>query len=433
MTSHRPFVATITLLFLAPAVGPPAEAQDWAKPSLAHLHRLDLRDLGYPMVNEIPANSSAITSLMTSRDGTIYGGTSGEEAYLFLFDPAINKVRHLGKVPGQGGIHHALVQDYHEGSIYFGTGKNMLEPLALTPGAPGGEHIDQLLWRDIKNSFRDYPGGHLYRYRPAESNSRVKLPDMPCDAEDLGIPVPGNSIYALAFDHRKRQIYGLTYPDGRFFVYDIRAAKPVDVGPVDEEVVFHGPERHWRSLPRALLVDDSGRVFTSGTGGALIYYSPASGKLVRTGIQVPGDYYHVQFYRDHAVIECLALSPSGLIYGGTCDGYLFSLDSRGSEPRAMKLVNLGKARASRRLRCLAIGANGKVYFMAGERSAARPCQCYCYDPHSGGFEDLGLLIVDRSPYYYWRGYQFDSMTTGIDGTIYLGESDRRAHLFLFLP
>jgi hypothetical protein len=99
----------------------------------------------------------------------------------------------------------------------------------------------------------------------------------------------------------------------------------------------------------------------------------------------------------------------------------------------MTLVNLGKPRAARRLRCLTVGRDEKVYFMAGERSASRPCHFYCYDPRIGGFEDLGLLIVDRSPYYYWRGYQFDSMATGADGAIYLGESERRSHLFLFLP
>ncbi len=59
-------------------------AQDWAKPVIKNQQRVDLRDLGYPMVNEIPANSSAITSLLTSRSGIIYGCTSGEESYLFF-------------------------------------------------------------------------------------------------------------------------------------------------------------------------------------------------------------------------------------------------------------------------------------------------------------------------------------------------------------
>jgi hypothetical protein len=103
------------------------------------------------------------------------------------------------------------------------------------------------------------------------------------------------------------------------------------------------------------------------------------------------------------------------------------------QPGKMKLTNLGKPRAARRIRCLAVGHDGKVYLMAGERSAAWPCQAYSYDPREGGFSELGLLIVDRSPYYYWRGYQFDAMVVGLEGTLYLGESERRSHLFLFLP
>jgi hypothetical protein len=150
--------------------------------------------------------------------------------------------------------------------------------------------------------------------------------------------------------------------------------------------------------------------------------------LTQTDLAIPGDYHHVQFYSDYAVVECFARHPSGLVYGGSSDGYLFSFD-----PQRMRLINLGKPRAARRLRCLAVGGDGAVYLMAGERSASRPCHFYRHNPQSGGFEDLGLLIVDRSPYYYWRGYQFDSMATGLDGTVYLGESERRSHLFLFIP
>ena len=79
-------------------------------------------------MNEITANSSAVTSLLTSSDGKIYGGTSGEEAYLFIFDPVINKVRHLGKIDGQEGIHHSLVED-ENGYIYIGTGKNIFDEI----------------------------------------------------------------------------------------------------------------------------------------------------------------------------------------------------------------------------------------------------------------------------------------------------------------
>jgi hypothetical protein len=405
----------------------PLYAQDWAKSNIKNLQRVDLRDLGYPYDNEIPANSSAVTSLLTAQDGIIYGGTTGETSYLFLFDPEINKVRHLGKIPGQEGIHHALVED-KDGFIYLGTGRNMFEEISLSKGGIGEETVSKTLWEDIKKHFSEYPGGHLYRYDPRTGNRKVKLPDMACELEDLGIPLAHNSIYALTINPAGDEIYGITYPDGHFFVYRIESMEFSDLGPVDEKIVFHGPERTWRSLSRALTCDHTGKVFFSGTNGMIRYYDPVLRKLISTEVKIPGDYYYLQFFTDYAVVEYFTTDSGGLIYGGTSDGYLFSLETDG-----MKLKNLGKMRASRRLRCLSVGLDGNVYIMAGERSSSKPCQFYSYDPDEGAFNDLGLLIADRSPYYYWRGQQFDAMTTGKDGTLYIGESERASHLFLYIP
>jgi hypothetical protein len=405
-----------------------ANSQDWAKTNISFLQRADLRDLGYPGVNEIPENSSAITSLLTAHNGLIYGATTGEESWLFMFDPAINKVRHLGRIPGQESVHHAIVED-KKGNIYLGTGKNMFEEIPLSKGGTGEEEtMDKSLWNDIRNYFSDYRGGHLYMYSPENSNRKVKTGDAACDLEDLGIPLASNSIYALCIDPAGNKIYGITYPDGHFFIYGINEKKFDDLGTIDEKIVFHGPERYWRSLSRSLICDNSGRVYFSSTNGSLRYYDPSDGKFGSTGANIPGDYYYLQFFEDYAVIDYFAADRSGLIYGGTSDGYLFSFN-----PVSRRLVNLGKVRSSRRLRCLTVGDDGKVYFMAGERSSSRPCQFYSYDPSEGGFDDLGLLIVDRSPYYYRRGQQFDAMTTGKDGTIYLGESERRSHLFMYIP
>lgn len=400
-------------------------AQDWAVTKIRQQQRVDLRDLGYPMVNEIPENSSAITSLLTASDGKIYGGTSGEEAYLFVFDPSINKVRHLGKILGQQGIHHSLVEGA-DSSIYIGTGLDPFAEIELT--VRGDMDIAKSLWQDIRDHFYGYAGGHIYRYVPARSNRKVKLPQSECELEDLGIPVPNNSVYALVSSPDKSRIYGLTYPDGDFFIYDIKSKKFTDAGPVDQKIVFHGPERYWRSLPRSLVCDNEGRVFMSGTDGFIFFYSPSAGRIVRTTMEVPGDYDYIQFYTDHAVVDYFAKDSKGIIYGGSSDGYLFSID-----PGTMALRNLGKVRAARRLRCLAVSSDNKIFMMAGERSASAPCQYYSYDPATGNFDNLGLLIVDRSPYYYWRGQQFDCMTSGKDGTIYLGESERRSHLFIHIP
>lgn len=88
--------------------------------------------------------------------------------------------------------------------------------------------------------------------------------------------------------------------------------------------------------------------------------------------------------------------------------------------QTIKIVNAGKMKEIKRRQFLG-------YMMAGSASAITGLTL------RGVCEDMGLLIADRSPYYYWRGQQFDSMTTGKDGTIFLGESERRSHLFLFIP
>lgn len=403
------------------------QAQDWTSIVLENQHRVDLRDLGYPDVNEIPINSTAITSLITARNGIIYGATSGEQAYLFIFDPKINKVRHLGKIPGYSGVHHALAED-KDGNIYIGTGINMFEKFPLSKWGKGNEILDEVLWKDIKKHFSNYLGGHLFRYNPKENNEKVKLSDMDCELEDLGMPLANNSVYALTVNEEGTVIYGITYPNGLFFMYDIKSGELTGLGETDSEKVYQGPERRWRTLSRALICDETGRVFFSGNRGKINYYDAGKAELVSTSVEIPGDYFYIEGVKSYTAVEYFAKAENGLIYGGTIDGYLFSFDTE-----KMELTNLGKVRASRRLRCLTVGGDGNVYIMAGERSASRPCQFYKYNTKSHGFENLGMLVVDRSPYYYWRGQQFDSMTTGLDGTIYIGESEIMSHLFLFIP
>jgi hypothetical protein len=66
-------------------------------------------------------------------------------------------------------------------------------------------------------------------------------------------------------------LYGITYPDAHFFSFDINTRRSRDYGPMLDTLVFSGPERSWRSVPRALLVLEDGRVLTSGIEGYLIF------------------------------------------------------------------------------------------------------------------------------------------------------------------
>jgi len=402
-----------------------AFAQHWENPNF-ECHNLDLRDLGYPQVNMIPANCSAVTSLLTAPNGKIYGATCGDTAYLFLYDPAINKVRHLGKLKGHEGVFHSLVMDKN-GYIYIGTGKNVLADITISPETGSGDDaIDSSLWKDITSQYKNYEGGHLLRYSPGKNDGKVYLPKWECPVEDLGIPIEGDGIYALTTDKQRNVIYGLTYPNGFMFSFDIEKNKFNNIGKTNEKIIFHGPERNWRTLPRDLVCDNNGTVYTFGSEGRLLYYRPGKKQLTKTDIKIPGEYHPVQAYEGYPTVDYFAKDANGLIYGASCDGFLFSF-----EPQKMKLKNLGKCRWTRRVRALTVGLDGNVYIIAGER--IEPCRLFVYNPAEAAFSDLGVLAVDRSPYYCWRADQFDCITTGLDGVIYIGESDRRSHLLLFSP
>ena len=427
-----------------------AMGQKWVNPKF-DAHRLDYRDLGYPDVNAIEADNSPITALVTAKDGRVYGATSGKSAsHLFLYDRSINKVRPLGPIGKATGVHHALLED-QDGTLLIGGGKSMLAPVKLTQDFPGGfRAIELQLWKDIAAPYADYEGGHLYRYDPSTGNKGARLPGEPCPLEDLGVPVKGNSIYAMAIDAPGRKLYGITYPDALFFVWDLKKDKVIEKMPLLERKIYSGPERHWRSVPRALFVAEGStapssdpfssipsfsskksgqnvRVYTSGEDGRVVYYDTEKKKIVTTEMQIPGEYYEAWNYYGYPVLEAWQAAPDGSLYGATTDGYLFRLN-KGLD----KLVNLGKPRLSRRVRGMSLGPDNRLYMLCGEFE--EPCKLFSYGlDGEEGFLDWGGLTVDRSPYYAKRAYNFDAMTTGIDGTLFMGESDRRACLYMFVP
>ena len=95
-------------------------------------------------------------------------------------------------------------------------------------------------------------------------------------------------------------------------------------------------------------------------------------------------------------------------------------------------VVLGKPRIMRRMRAMKVAPDGNIYMITGELE--RICQLYSYDlSGQKGFSELGVLAVDRSPYYAKRAYSFDAMAIGADGAVFMGESDRRGKLFIYVP
>jgi hypothetical protein len=420
-----PRIAGLALLL---GGGVPVSAQQWVNPHY-DAHRLDFRDLGYPTQNLIPADDSFVTALLAHSNGLVYGATSGREhAYLFLYNRYVNKVRPLGRLPGGNGVHHALLEAA-DGSIYIGTGLNVLAPVRPTRDFPVEyEAIVKHLWQDIKRPYEGYPGGHLLRYDPRTGDARRYTADDACPVEDLGIPVPANTVYALTSSPDRRTLYGISYPDAHFFIFDPAARTTRDLGEFLARRVYGGPERHWRSVPRALYCDPvTGRLLTSGDNGWFVACDPGTGRIEPTAMRLPGEYWESFKSVDYPVVENFVRDAAGRVYAGSSDGYLVRLDLA-----TERTVVLGKPRVQRRLRALAAGRDGQLYLVCGETDLIS--KFYRYDPEpGGGFHDLGVIAVDRSPYYAKRAYRIDAMAVGADGTVFLGESDRREKLFLYTP
>lgn len=391
-------------------------------------HRLDFRDIGYPAATMIPADNSPVAALLAHSNGKVYGATSGKQSYLFVYDYNTNKVFPLGKIPGAAGVHNSLVEG-RNGLIYIGTGLNELSLVNLTRDIPHGRRtIENQLWDDIKSKYRDFEGGRIFVYDPSIGDQQVYLPESTAKIEDLGIAIAMNSIYAMTISPDQRRIYGISYPDAHFFEFDIEKKSFTRHGAWLNTICYSGPERSWRSVPRSLMCLADGRVVSSGDEGMLKIFDPAGAEFSQTEIRIPGEYWVTQNYNGYPVVEQLLLDHGGLLYGSTSDGFIFSahIDKE-------QLTVLGKPMVERRVRAMTIGQNEKLYMICGEKNNI--CRMFSYDlsERREGFVDYGVLGVDRSPYYAKIGYQFDAMCTAGDGTIFIGESDRRAKLFFYVP
>ena len=355
--------------------------------SLVSQVRIDLRDLGYPPVDVIPSDECAIRALTVAPSGAVYGITSGKRAHLFVLFPRHGYVKPLGVIPGVSTVYRALVVA-QDGSVIFGSGS---------------------------------PDGHLYQDTPKGDESKPIRVDAPLEVKDLGVPVAGEGVFALAINRMFQVIYGVTTPNGHFFSYDIKQARFTVHGKVAERKMPGEKFENEKSIGRELVLDAEGNVYASGENGT-IYQCSLSGRLValpKAVLTVPGREPYVR-------VDAWTVVDSGAIYGGSSDGYLFRLD-----PKTGNTQNLGKPLNQYRIRGLVAAPGGKLYGVGGDDDEM--ARLFSYDPATGVYELLGMLEVNRRPYYAWQAYVIDAMAIGLDGTIYMGQSERRSKLYLYYP
>jgi len=390
-------LALLILLGSAAAVAQRGLDHDY---SVVSQVRIDLRDLGYPPRDVIPPDESAIRALAVAPGGALYGATSGQRSHLFVLYPAHGYVQPLGYLPGVAAVHRALVVASN-GDVYIG-------------GSPGVDNHAQ--------GYSGYAGGHLLKYTPGRDESKPIRVDQPCAVTDLGIPVPGEGIYALAINRFFGDIYGLTYPNGQFFHYDIRAGKATVHGKVAERRIPGENFENEKLIGRAIALDAEGNAYTSGENGFLYRFEAREQRLKRLEVTVPT----VRGREPYNRVDAWAEDGRGRLYGASSDGYLFRLDTK-----KLTVENLGKPLNQYRIRGLVFARNGKLYGVGGDDDEI--ARLFSYHPGTGVYEMLGMIDVNRRPYYSWHAYLIDAVALGADGTVYLGQAERGSRLYLYYP
>ena len=298
------------------------------------LEQINLRDMGIP-------TDERSTNVLIASGKAVYGATSGDTCHVFRFDPQTGKLLVLASIDGPNTVLKGMVLD--DDTIYVGT---MLTKRQLWwEGRRRGGTYEQ----EDANLYQidtTWNTGHLYRIKGVKSDNPV--------LEDLGIPVEGQGIHTMAMDSNRGLIYGLTYPAGRFFIYDTRdntgevitfgtaytyvSNHMVNFAEVEKDLTDFTPgegEFNNKIVAKAMHVMPDGTVFTSGWDGRIIRYDPGianpQDRFTAVGSipTVPGRQY---WNRIDEIVE-----NDGKLYIGSSDGYIFQFD-----PATRDIKNYGK-------------------------------------------------------------------------------------------
>jgi len=359
----------------------------------------------FPGLERMDGNWAA---LFAASDGKVYAGLAyhGGDGHLVYYDSKADRMHDVGnltELSGESNLRrgpqskiHAKFGEGKDGRIYFGT--------------HGG------FWWDYARfaTKEGYPGAHWMAFDPR--TDRV---------QDFGLGVPNEGVNTGAYDPQFNRIYGLTHPRGHFVYYDVKTARAVDKGRIN----------NWESICRTLGIDEEGNVYGSFGEGQIFKYDPRTDEIQELSVRVPirekgislgRDYYKSEtawrtVVWDHKTRQFYGIDESATI--------LFSFNPRAGKDGEVRRIgelsipgfedrrNVPYATLSLTLghdRKLYYGAAGKEFDFGGSAGAAT-AHLITYEVDSGQKQDLGEMLLEDGS----RVLGTNSADTGADGTIYL--------------
>jgi hypothetical protein len=377
--------------------------------------------------------------LSAARDGRIFYVLSSESydlgAQMYRYDPSTDKITHVGDLTeacGERGKRAIVQGKSHvnfvevDGKLYFSTHIGYysiidgMEKMGVPP--PG---------------YRPYPGGHLLAYDMASGQF-----------EDLAIAPHREGVLTMNMDPRQKRIFGLTWPSGYFFRFNLSTRDMKEFGKVSAEGE-NGRGSAYRTLCRSIAVDpmDGSAYFTTGDGAILCYRAGPDNLEVLAGEDLKKDYFgqydptspgHMGYNWRQTVWHPVEKLVYG-VHGNS--GYLFRFDP--CVPRVEVLERLTSEPSKRSgmfdqfsygYLGFTLGPDGKtLHYLTGgpiyvegkrlkgkestamgEAKGLEDLHLVTYDTSTGKYADHGAVFYENGE----RPLYVNSIAVGNDGTVY---------------
>ncbi len=392
---------------------PPAKPNKWVPPLYHRVTRQDnavfvsrgtfvIHEEGrngmYPV---IPRGEGVISALFQDPvSGTVFGTTCGSKPHFFSFVSCVDLLRSMTTFGNDGDICPAMTQA-EDGKLYFGT---------CNPDNPGGLYMyDVPACRTTYMEMANCDRGEFMEYCTIPRGKMSQVNDCHLNLASLGTQ---EGIYALTA--KGGCLYGLTKPGGIFFIYNLETKE------LRSHHIFRSLIQEQPNLSKILFQYGDG-IYFSGHHGYLIRYDIPSDSFQETGLKIPcspgREYLNC--------LDALTTADDGLFYGGThADGYLFRLNLKENS-----LVNLGKPTGEGQIRAVTIGKDGILWGIAGRDKDLS--HLFAYNPSTGDLSDRGIMR-SKIP-NTWIIHRANTMLTGLDGELYIGEHDTISHLVTYFP
>ena len=216
-------------------------------------------------------------ALSTASDGRLYYVLSSDKfdvaGQMFRFDPLKEEIKFLGDlnvICGETqknsiaqGKSHVLFYEF-QNKLFFSTHVGYYQLI---------DGMDRLP-EQAPDGFDLYPGGHILAYDLQEESFA-----------DLAMIPNGEGVVTMVMDTQRGNIFGITWPTGRFFCYQVNERKLTLLDKISGNGEAGTPGKDFRSLCRSLLVDeDTGYCYYTTIEGDIFYMNPFDMKINKMNV-----------------------------------------------------------------------------------------------------------------------------------------------------